>query len=187
MRTRGFWPTASRIALIMSFTRRLADGRYLNVTKSIDDHPDFTQQDGDVRMLAKIAGLVVGPHPSGKISMCRCVQVVDGDLGGWLPSSIVSLVTTQAFPISMRRVNKRLKKIILPRAVSALIRQAESSIAAPAPVLATAAAPLAISKPAGKSVKEKLSVIKKILLLLDKIQPFLVLYLFLAQVFRRRK
>lgn len=60
-----------------------------------DDHPDFIMPNGDVRMIANIAGLVVGPHPSGDPKLSRCIQIVDGDLGGWLPASVVSMVTTQ--------------------------------------------------------------------------------------------
>ncbi|KAH6561197.1 hypothetical protein BASA62_010002 [Batrachochytrium salamandrivorans] len=50
-----------------------------------------------------------------------------GDLGGWLPQSVVSMVTTQAFPISMRKVNSILSSVASPRTVSELIHQAELS------------------------------------------------------------
>ncbi len=65
MRTKAMWPTAARSALVLGHICRLPDGRLLNVTKSIDAHAGFVQPDGDVRMLANVAGLVIGPHPSG--------------------------------------------------------------------------------------------------------------------------
>lgn len=60
MRTKGIWPTAPRIALVLAFVVKLEDGRYLNITKSVDSHPgeqtaevliflDFTPPEGDVR------------------------------------------------------------------------------------------------------------------------------------------
>ena len=109
----------------MSFIEVLEDGRLLNVTKSIESHPDFIPRQGDVRMLANVAGFAIGPHPSGDPNRCVCVQIMDGDLGGWLPASVVSLVTTQAFPISMRRLNSMLKKIPNHRQESELIKQSQ--------------------------------------------------------------
>lgn len=119
------WPTKPRVALVVGFTKLLSAGRYLNVTKSIDSHPHFIQESGDVRMNARIAGQIVEPDPQGRPRMCRVVQIVDGDLGGWLPKSIVSMVTTQAIPIGMRRANKILRKTENHKTVSDAITTAE--------------------------------------------------------------
>ena len=103
MKTRGFWPTAPRDAVVISYVTPLEKSRtFLNVTTSVPSHPDYVSRSGDVRMLAHIAGTLVEPHPTEQ--GCSLVtQVVDGDLMGWLPKSVVALVTTQAFPISMSR------------------------------------------------------------------------------------
>ncbi|KAH6594428.1 hypothetical protein BASA50_006675 [Batrachochytrium salamandrivorans] len=126
MRTKGIWPTAPRCALLVAFVKRLEDGRYLNATHSIDSHPSYEPESGDVRMTAHLAGVLIGPHPTIP-NMTRCFQLINGDLGGWLPQSVVSMVTTQAFPISMRKVNSILSSVASPRTVSELIRQAELS------------------------------------------------------------
>ncbi|KAJ3175197.1 hypothetical protein HDU87_006432 [Geranomyces variabilis] len=127
-RTKGIWPTKSRAALVVSFTKRLAPSRYLNVTKSIDSHPAFIPHEGDVRMIANIAGQIVEADPEGRPRMCRVVQVVDGDLGGWLPKSIVAMVTTSAIPVGMRKANSMLKKILEQKTVSKLIAAAEGEV-----------------------------------------------------------
>ena len=181
LRTRGIWPAAPRISLVLAFLSKLPDGRYINVTRSIESHPDFVEPEGDVRMIAHIAGLVVGPHPSGNPNLCRCVQVVDGDLGGWLPKSIVSMVTTQAFPISMRRVNKMLRKVETPRTVSKLISAAESTEAVKAE-----AAPSQVIKAPAAAVKAKASLFQKIYKLVEKSQPWLILIIFILQFWRRQ-
>ncbi|KAI8902832.1 hypothetical protein BC833DRAFT_571767 [Globomyces pollinis-pini] len=173
MRTKGIWPTSPREAIIMSFTDKLEDGRYINVTKSIDSHEDYKSVDGDVRMIATIAGLVIGPHPSNNPKICRCVQIVNGDLGGWLPPSVVSLVTTQAFPISMRRANKQLKKIPNHKTVSNLIEQAQGNAT--------------IEKVAPKKVEvAKDSIVVILLKKLRESQPLMVLAILFIILFKKR-
>lgn len=176
MRTKGIWPTSPRDALVMSFVEVLDDGRFMNVTKSIDSHPDFVQRPGDVRMLANVAGFIIGPHPSGDANRCVCVQIMDGDLGGWLPASVVSLVTTQAFPISMRRLNSMLKKIPNHRIESELIKQSQGLSA------------VVVEDKTVVSMEIKKSPLQLVLKLLKDNQPwmvFAILVLILTQ-FRRK-
>jgi hypothetical protein len=170
MRTKGYWPTASRDALVMSFITRLPDGRFMNVTKSVDSHPDYVQAKGDVRMLAHIAGQIIGPHPTNP-KYCRCIQVVDGDLGGWLPQNIVSLVTTQAFPISMRRANSQLKKIPIHKTISTLIEDSEGK--------------RQIQKTTPQKMVQKQSFLYKFLEYLKDKQPLMVLAILFAILFRK--
>ncbi|KAJ3212832.1 hypothetical protein HDU67_003573 [Dinochytrium kinnereticum] len=82
MNSKGFWPTAPRDALVVGFVKKLEDGRYLNVTRSVDSAPGFTPRPASVRMQASLAGQIVGPHPDKPGRMCRVVQIMDGDLGG---------------------------------------------------------------------------------------------------------
>jgi hypothetical protein len=124
-RTRGFWPTASRDALVKSFVVPLpGEQRFLNVTSSIDAHSAYTSRSGDVRMLARIAGQLVERDPQGRPGVCRVIQVMDGDLCGWIPQAVVSMITTQAFPVAMRKVDKLLRSLPTQRTTSALVEEA---------------------------------------------------------------
>ncbi|KAJ3300405.1 hypothetical protein HK104_000919 [Borealophlyctis nickersoniae] len=109
MKTKGIWPAAPRDSLVLSFVKRLPDGRYLNVTQSIvhDAYPP-RDADGIVRMEAKIAGQVVGPTPDHAPGMCRVVQVADGDLKGWIPKSVIGFIATKAVPMSFKALDKLL-------------------------------------------------------------------------------
>jgi hypothetical protein len=104
MITKGIWPAAPREALVSGYIlpSPSKDRTYLNLTTDLQDHPALVSRPGDVRMHIKIAGQRVGPHPT-ESGGSRVVQLVDGDLGGWLPKSIVSIVATQALPTSMKR------------------------------------------------------------------------------------
>ncbi|KAI8820399.1 uncharacterized protein EV422DRAFT_530768 [Fimicolochytrium jonesii] len=124
-RTKAAWPTKSRCALVVSFNKQLSPRRYLNVSKSINTHPSFHANSADVRMIAHIAGQLVEPDAAGRDRMCRVVQVVDGDLGGWLPKSVVNMVTINAIPVGMRKANKMLKGIEVQRDVSEVMTEAE--------------------------------------------------------------
>lgn len=103
MKTRGFWPTAPRDAIVISYAFPLDKPRsFLNVTTSVPSHPLYVARSGDVRMLAHLAGAMVEPHPQDE--GCSLVtQIVDGDLMGWLPKSVVAMISTQAFPVSMKK------------------------------------------------------------------------------------
>ncbi|KAJ3299322.1 hypothetical protein HK104_009347 [Borealophlyctis nickersoniae] len=136
-RTKGMWPTSPREALVVSFVRTLPDGRYLNVTQSIPSHPLHNPADGHVRMLATIAGQIVGPDPLGRPGMCRVVQVVDGDLGGWLPKKVVSFVTTQAIPVGMGKANKMMREANPQKTVSVFAEEAQKGSVAGAGTGAT--------------------------------------------------
>ncbi|RKO83960.1 hypothetical protein BDK51DRAFT_48540 [Blyttiomyces helicus] len=192
-RTRGLWPTAPRDALVLAFTRPLEDGRYLNVTKSIPSHPAYESKAGDVRMLAHIAGQVVGPDPEGRERMCKIVQVVNGDLGGWLPKSVVALVTTQAIPVGMRKANKMLKAKTTQKTESEAIRLATSKtvikpVAPTAPgsvVAATSTALVQTTRPQAPALANK-SRETLILDILRRAQPWVVVSLIFALIFRSR-
>ena len=199
MRTKAYWPTASRDALVVLFQKRLKDRRYLCVTKSIPSYVGYESISGDVRMNVYLAGFVVEPHPSGDENLSRVVQIMNADLGGSLPSFVVSLVTTQAFPITFRNVNKILRKIEKPTKVSKFIEEAEGRSdkedLAVKPVQKKVEkeniAPTTVSKKASTgAVPDRSSPILKafkfIFKVLEKAQPFLVLALFVAFIFRRK-
>ena len=76
---------------MLSHWRRLADGRLVNVTKSIE-HPlsPVREADGIVRMEAGIAGQVFSLVEGGPEALTHLVQIADGDLKGWIPQSVIS-------------------------------------------------------------------------------------------------
>lgn len=122
------WPTSPREALVASFIKLLPDGRLLNVTQSIPSHPLHHPPKNAVRMTARIAGQIVSPDPLGRAHMCRVVQVIDGDLGGWLPAGVVGLVTTKAIPAGMAKANELLKSSGVHAIVSEAITRAEKVV-----------------------------------------------------------
>jgi hypothetical protein len=52
----------------------------MNVTRSIEHSKYPANNDGTVRMIAKIAGQIIGPAASGNPNHCSIIQVADGDL-----------------------------------------------------------------------------------------------------------
>lgn len=108
-RTRGMWPTKPRCTLVCSFAKKYDEHKYLFLSQSIENHPDFKPVSGDVRMTAHLAGQLVLPDPQNRPNFCKVVQILHGDLGGWLPQNVVSLVTTQSIPKGLRKVFHILK------------------------------------------------------------------------------
>ncbi|KAF9172485.1 hypothetical protein BGX21_008436 [Mortierella sp. AD011] len=109
VRTKAMWPTSSRDTLVLGTAKKLADGRYMNVTSSVE-HPLMPERTKEsiVRMDTALAGQIVGPEP-GQPDKSRLVQVLDTDLKGWIPDKIIQLVSTKAVPGGIRKVNKILR------------------------------------------------------------------------------
>ena len=125
MYAKGFWPTSPRDTLVVGFMQRLEGNKgYMNVSTSLDNANGFLPRKNAVRMIAHLAGQVVTAIPD-RARMCRVIQLIDGDLGGTLPKSLVSMITTQTIPLSLRRVNKILQKTPVHKTVSELITEAE--------------------------------------------------------------
>jgi hypothetical protein len=108
--TRAMFPTSGRQALLLSSVSTHPRG-LINLTT---DYPwktnAYTQDSSLVKMTCRVAGSMVQPHPSGDPTRCRVIQIVDGDLGGSIPNMVLQLVTTRAFPVNMRAVNRMLIK-----------------------------------------------------------------------------
>jgi hypothetical protein len=148
---------------------------------------EFEAPAGDVMMTAFIAGLVISKHPTNP-KLCRCIQIIHGDLGGWLPKSVVSMVTTQAFPISMRRVNKKLRLIENPRIISELIKSSQNTNEQVAIISNKVENVVKIIKKDTKvKVSEKMDTLNFIIGLVNKAQPWLVLILFISHFLSKRK
>ncbi|KAG0278391.1 hypothetical protein BGZ96_002404 [Linnemannia gamsii] len=106
VRTRAMWPTSSRDTVVLGTIKELDDGRYFNVTASIEHSlmPERTKEK-IVRMDMAVAGQIIGPEP-GQPNKCRLVQLMDADLKGWIPDKVIQLVSTKAVPEGIRNVNK---------------------------------------------------------------------------------
>ncbi|KAF8940912.1 hypothetical protein BGZ47_007574 [Haplosporangium gracile] len=111
VRTKGMWPTSSRDTVVLGTIKELDDGRYFNVTSSVEHSlmPERTKEK-IVRMEMAVAGQIIGPEP-GQPNKCRLVQVIDADLKGWIPDKIIQLVSTKAVPEGIRNVNKMIPEI----------------------------------------------------------------------------
>ncbi|KAF9294130.1 hypothetical protein BGZ88_004406 [Linnemannia elongata] len=106
VRTKGMWPTSSRDTVVLGTIKELDDGRYFNVTSSVEHSlmPERTKEK-IVRMEMAVAGQIIGPEP-GQPNKCRLVQLMDADLKGWIPDKVIQLVSTKAVPEGIRNVNK---------------------------------------------------------------------------------
>ncbi|KAF9909657.1 hypothetical protein EC991_008315, partial [Linnemannia zychae] len=91
VRTKGMWPTSSRDTVVLGTIKELDDGRYFNVTSSVEHSlmPERTK-DKIVRMEMAVAGQIIGPEP-GQPNKCRLVQIMDADLKGWIPEKVIQL------------------------------------------------------------------------------------------------
>jgi hypothetical protein len=123
LRMKPVWPTASRDMVLLShFTvHKQLDGVdgpvYVNVTQSIDftAMPERTAE-GIVRMHVGVSGQMVSMAQDKKRSLIW--QLADGDPRGWIPTSVVNFVATQAVPRSFAK---------LDRIVASLVPQVEDS------------------------------------------------------------
>ena len=92
---------------------------WVNVTKSID-WPSMPPLDneGIVRMSVPLSGQILRHFPSSPSSSSRVgegrtelVQLLDGDPGGWIPSSVVSLIANTMMPRSFRKLDKLVSEL----------------------------------------------------------------------------
>ncbi|KAJ2510552.1 hypothetical protein GGI11_005445 [Coemansia sp. RSA 2049] len=129
IKMKAIWPTAARDSVLLARITEVAingtagDGAsgggrprgrgFLNVSQSIEDSriPENTAA-GLVRMEAGIAGQLVteaSREDRERLGLvgdrwCRVVQIADGDLKGWIPTSVLKFVATQALPRSLNKV-----------------------------------------------------------------------------------
>lgn len=115
LRTKAIFPVSARDLVTLSHITTLTEGdlppAWVNVTTSVV-HPDAPPRQGIVRMSAGVAGQMVRPivDEMGAIvpGRCKVVQLVDGDLGGSVPSWLVAKVAGGTIPTSLQKLNKHL-------------------------------------------------------------------------------
>lgn len=93
VRTKSMWPTASRDTVVLGTVKDLGEGRYMNVTTSVEHAlmPERVKEKF-VRMETAVAGQMVGPEP-GHPDKCRLIQILDTDLKGWIPEKLIQMGT----------------------------------------------------------------------------------------------
>jgi hypothetical protein len=74
-------------------------------------------------MKINIGGQIIYASPSGRPNACRLIQIVDGDLGGNVPMSLLSMLSTKTFPASMNKLNNLLKTLPL-KTISSVVNEA---------------------------------------------------------------
>ncbi|KAI8056151.1 hypothetical protein BDF22DRAFT_741448 [Syncephalis plumigaleata] len=101
---RAVWPTSARDLCILSHCRPITQHSVrglMNVTCSVE-HEKCPP--------AGIAGQLVAQDPDTP-NITRVIQIIDGDLGGWIPASVVKHVAYKAFPQSFRRLGRLLSSM----------------------------------------------------------------------------
>lgn len=184
LRTKSLFPTSGREALVVAITRSV-DGMFLNVTSSIPSYKNFKSDENLVRMNAKIAGVLVMDHPSGDKNRCRVIQITDGNLNGWIPKSVVSMVTTQAFPLNFKRANK----ILLSRenkTESSLIKETLENFARE-PVKEEDAVKEEDTQEVTEEAKQEMTIFQQMATTFRIIEPFVVVAIFIVVVWRNRR
>ncbi|ORX82036.1 Bet v1-like protein [Basidiobolus meristosporus CBS 931.73] len=106
IRTKPIWPISARDVLLFSTMKKLEDGKYILVGKSMD-HKKCPVKKGVLRMDVSFLGMCVFAEPEDD-SKCRVVFVADGDPKGWVPKNIVKFVATNAMPLSLRNLSTSL-------------------------------------------------------------------------------
>ncbi|KAJ2748838.1 hypothetical protein H4S06_004821, partial [Coemansia sp. BCRC 34490] len=167
IKMKAIWPTAARDSVLLARITEVAingtagggGGRprgrgFLNVSQSIEDSriPENTAA-GLVRMEAGIAGQLVteaSREDRERLGLvgdrwCRVVQIADGDLKGWIPTSVLKFVATQALPRSLNKVCAQLAAMPVAAESQLLARLAaqaggKKAAASPPPRDAAAAA-----------------------------------------------
>ncbi|CAG8681096.1 8861_t:CDS:2, partial [Funneliformis mosseae] len=109
VKMKAVFPTSSRDVVTIGYTTQLEDGRMVMVNRSIE-HRFCPEKRGVVRIEAGCAGVVVEPIQD-QPNKCHVTQIVDANPKGWIPKSVIALVSTRDMPASVKKLNKLLAKM----------------------------------------------------------------------------
>jgi len=109
IKMKAVFPTSARDVVTIGYTTQLEDGRMIMVNKSIE-HKLCPEKSGIVRIEAGCAGVVVSPIKD-QPNKCFVVQIADANPKGWIPKSVITLVSTRELPASVKKLNKLLSKM----------------------------------------------------------------------------
>lgn len=77
---------------------------YVNVTRSVEwTGMSDRREESITRMQSPLSGQILRPSRDGGTEV---LQLIHGDPGGWIPSSAVAFVTSNAIPRSFAKLNK---------------------------------------------------------------------------------
>ncbi|KAI9144964.1 hypothetical protein BKA69DRAFT_1052333 [Paraphysoderma sedebokerense] len=162
--TNPVWPTSARDVVLIGHSREIENGRLVSAVKSCE-HKDMPVRDseGVVRMTCEVAGHLVEKVVVDGVEKTRTVMIIDGNPGGWLPSSVVSFVSTKALPRSINLLLKLTNSLpaksvsekVLPEEAGRKFGQLKNSASSDVPTTTTEAAsgaepPAVQAKPAVK-------------------------------------
>jgi hypothetical protein len=111
VRSKPMFPTSPRDSVVISFKTVLADGRLLEITKSVD-HPKYPPDPKGkiVRASTGVSGIIVSPV-NGQIKKAHVIEISDLDPGGWIPASVRNSILTVMIPNNIKSLNEKLKKL----------------------------------------------------------------------------
>ncbi|GET01696.1 serine/threonine protein kinase [Rhizophagus clarus] len=109
IKMKAVFPTSARDVVTIGYSTQLEDGRMVMVNKSIE-HKLCPEKPGIVRIEAGCAGVVVAPIKD-QPNKCFVVQIADANPKGWIPRSVITLVSTRELPASVKKLNKLLSKM----------------------------------------------------------------------------
>ncbi|CAI2164675.1 17120_t:CDS:2 [Funneliformis geosporum] len=109
VKMKAVFPTSARDVVTIGYTTQLEDGRMVMVNRSIE-HRLCPEKPGIVRIEAGCAGVVVEPIKD-QPNKCHVTQIADANPKGWIPKSVISLVSTRDMPTSVKKLNRLLAKM----------------------------------------------------------------------------
>ncbi|CAB4413670.1 unnamed protein product [Rhizophagus irregularis] len=109
IKMKAVFPTSARDVVTIGYSTQLEDGRLVMVNKSIE-HKLCPEKSGVIRIEAGCAGVVVTPIKD-QPNKCFVVQIADANPKGWIPKSVITLVSTRELPASVKKLNKLLSKM----------------------------------------------------------------------------
>ncbi|RIA96044.1 hypothetical protein C1645_755864 [Glomus cerebriforme] len=109
VKMKSVFPTSARDVVTIGYTTQLEDSRMVMVNKSIE-HKLCPEKSGIIRLEAGCAGVVVSPIKD-QPNKCFVVQIADANPKGWIPKSVITLISTRDMPASIKKLNKLLAKM----------------------------------------------------------------------------
>lgn len=109
IRMKASFPVSARDVVTLNHVAKLNDGRMMMTCKSIV-HKSCPEIPGVIRLDCDCAGFVVAPI-NDQPNKCFVIQIANADPKGWIPKSILKLVSTRDMPASAKKLNILLTKM----------------------------------------------------------------------------
>ncbi|CAG8693285.1 5531_t:CDS:10, partial [Dentiscutata erythropus] len=109
IRMKAAFPVSSRDVVTLNHVVKLNDGRMMMTCKSIE-YKSCPKIPGVIRLDCDCAGFIVAPI-NDQPNKCFVTQIANADPKGWIPKSILKLVSTRDMPASAKKLNILLTKM----------------------------------------------------------------------------